>query len=193
VASAEHKRSAAATGDDARLCQRMAAGDAAALRALYARYGGYAMAVALRILRVDAEAEEVVQETFVELWRRAREYDAGRGEARSWILAIARSRSLDRLRARGSAQRVKDQLAGQPPGPGAPSPLEDTEQRRRRERIQAALAQLPVEQRDTIELAYFEGLSHSEIAARTATPIGTVKSRIHLGLAKLSSLLGGGL
>jgi len=171
------------------LFARVAAGDQAALRALYDRHAPQAMAVAMRILRAPNEAEEIVQETFVEVWRRAAEYDGRRGGATTWIVAIARNRAIDRLRARGTIDRTQRAAADEPLARTAPTPLEDVEDRQRRARVATALAVLPVEQRRCIELAYFEGLSHGEIAARTGDPLGTVKTRMRLGMDKLAALL----
>lgn len=167
-----------------------ARGDAQALRLLYDRLSPMAMALALRILGSRGEAEEILQEAFLEVWRRAREYDPRRGAPGAWVTTIVRSRALDRVRARASATRTAVASAEQVIVPPAPSPLEDTERRVERERIVAALAALPSEQRGAIELAYYEGLSHSEIAARTGTPLGTVKTRIKLAVDKLAQLLG---
>jgi RNA polymerase sigma-70 factor (ECF subfamily) len=187
--SAASARGAAA--DEAALFARVVRRDASALRVLYDRHGAKAMAIAVRILHSSSEAEEIVQETFVEVWRRAPEYDRARGSASSWIAAIARSRAIDRLRSRGTADRTARDLAREPEAP-ATSPLEDVEHRRWRERIQSALGTLPDEQRAVLEQAYFEGLTQREIADKTGQPLGTVKTRVRLALEKLGQLLGGG-
>lgn len=178
-------------GADEALLRRVAAGDALALRQLYDRCAPVALAVAQRILRQRDEAEDVVQESFLEAWRSAALFDARRGSAMGWLIAMARSRALDRVRARGSAGRAVEALSREEPAP-VPLPIEPAEARQDRERIQSALAALPGEQRAVLELAYFEGLTQSEIAARTGDPLGTVKTRCRLALAKLSSLLGKG-
>jgi RNA polymerase sigma-70 factor (ECF subfamily) len=169
------------------LLQRLAQGDPLALKALFESHAPQALAVALRILRSRAEAEEVVQETFVEVWRRSTEYDAGRGGALAWILTIARTRAIDRLRARDSSTRTAAHASDEPEPQRGPSPLELVEQRQDRERVRAALDSLPAEQRAALDLAYFEGLTHREIAERTGTPLGTVKTRVRLALEKLAS------
>jgi RNA polymerase sigma-70 factor (ECF subfamily) len=171
------------------LVAQAARGDAAALRAIYDRLGALAMALALRIVGSRGEAEEVVQEAFLEIWRRAGEYHPARGEARAWVTTIVRSRALDRLRSRTAAARTLAATAREPAGPPPPSPLENAERRRARESVGAALDALPAEQRSALELAYYEGLSHSEIAERTGTPLGTIKTRIKLGVDKLAKLL----
>jgi RNA polymerase sigma-70 factor (ECF subfamily) len=174
--------------DDRALLDRVSSGDAAALRTLYDRCSARALSVASRVLGVRSEAEEVVQETFVQVWRQAASYDASRGGAMAWVLTIARSRALDRLRTRAAAERAVAR-SEDPEPPTQPAPLEAAEQRQLRQRVLAALAALPREQRSAIELAYYEGLSHSEIAARLGDPLGTVKTRVRLGLAKLAALL----
>ncbi len=168
----------------------MVEGDVAALRTLYQRYAGYTMAVALRVLRNEAEAEEVVQETFLEAWRRAPEFDERRGDGRRWLVTICRSRSIDRLRSRASAARVENDAYEEPAAER--TPLEEVEALRGRTEVRQALDGLPSEQRQAIELAYWSGLTRQEIAARLGEPVGTIKSRIHLAMGKLASLLGRG-
>jgi RNA polymerase sigma-70 factor (ECF subfamily) len=170
---------------------RVAAGDVAALRTLYDQHAPRAMAIALKILRRAEEAEDVVQETFIEIWRRSAQFDDGRGSAASWVVTIARSRAIDRLRASRTAGRVFGGVAAiEDLMPTAlPSPADGTQERRDNTRVATALAALPAAQRETIELAYFEGLSQSEIAAKTGSPLGTVKMRVKLAFSKLAGLL----
>jgi len=170
---------------------RVAAGDVTALRTIYDEHAPRAMGIALRILRSPEEAEDVVQETFLELWRRAAQFDNGRGSALAWIVTIARSRAIDRLRASRAAGRVLGGAVANEDvmGNALPSPADRMEERRDGARIATALAALPAPQRETIELAYFEGLSQSEIAAKTGTPLGTVKMRVKLAIDKLTGLL----
>jgi RNA polymerase sigma-70 factor (ECF subfamily) len=187
-------RPAASAADRARdrdLLSRVAHGDVAALRTLYEEHAPRAMAIALRILRSAQEAEDIVQETFLELWRRARQFDAARGGAVAWVVTIARSRAIDRLRAAGTAERaVTGAAADEGLAPAAfPAPHAEAERRRDELRVANALRALPEEQRQTIELAYFEGLSQTEIAERTGSPLGTVKMRVKLAIAKLAKLL----
>ena len=173
------------------LLARVSGGDAVALRTLYDGCAGRAMAIAFRVLGSRSEAEEVVQETVVQVWRQAASYDASRGGAMAWIATIVRSRALDRLRARAASERAVARSEADPATqPTAPATAEVAAQRELRAQVLAALAALPVEQRSAIELAYYEGLSHSEIAARLGDPLGTVKTRVRLGLAKLASVLG---
>jgi RNA polymerase sigma-70 factor (ECF subfamily) len=183
-------------GEDAEasLLSRVARGDRAALRKLYDRLSGQALAVSLRILGSRSEAEEVVQEVFLEVWGRAASFDVHRGRGRTWVLSIARNRAIDRFRSRDAAGRaVEGARAQSAPEPPAVTPLESAEQRETRQRIQAALATLSPEQRRVLELGYFEGLSHSEMAEKLGEPLGTVKSRVRLALEKLAQLIDGGL
>ena len=173
---------------DEELARRIVAGDAAALRALYDRCAGTSLAVARRVLRSQSEAEEVVQDAFLEVWRRAVSFDAARGSLTAWLVAITHSRAVDRLRTRSSAERTALAASREERAPAA-LPLEGAEQRQDRERIQRALSALPPEQRQVIELAYYEGLTQAEIAQRTGDPLGTVKTRARLALGKLGSLL----
>jgi RNA polymerase sigma-70 factor (ECF subfamily) len=174
---------------DEPLLRLVAGGDSRALRSLYDRHAPAALALAFRILRTRSEAEEVVQDAFVEVWRRAKAFDPRRGTASSFVLNVCRSRALDRLRARGTAERTAAASAREEPEP-PPLPIESAVQRQDRERVQRALAALPAEQRGTIELAYFAGLTQREIADRLGQPLGTVKTRVRLALEKLSTLLG---
>jgi RNA polymerase sigma-70 factor (ECF subfamily) len=175
---------------DRALFARVSGGDATALRALYESCSARALAIALRVTGSRGEAEEVVQETFVQVWRQAGSYDASRGGAMAWIATIARTRALDRLRARAASERaVTRSEEHDPEPPRSAAPAELAAQRELRAQVLAALASLPREQRSALELAYYEGLSHSEIAERLGDPLGTVKTRVRLGLAKLATLL----
>lgn len=147
------------------------------------------MAIALRILRSRTEAEDVVQDTFVEIWRRAADYDEARGGVPAWVATIARTRAIDRRRSRDSAARATAGAKAEPEPDRGPEPIELAEKRQDRERVAEALAALPAEQRTAVELAYFEGLTQREIAARTGDPLGTVKTRVRLALVKLANLL----
>ena len=174
--------------EDHALLARVARGEVGALRALYDEHSRRAMAIAMRVLRNESEAEEVVQETFMEIWRRADQFDKERGTAAAWVVTIARSRSIDRLRSSVTTSRAIESVAATPKQPEL-LPHDLAEQRHDEARVAAALGELPPEQRQTIELAYFEGLSQSEIAAKTGSPLGTVKMRVKLGMSKLAKLL----
>jgi RNA polymerase sigma-70 factor (ECF subfamily) len=181
--------SRATAAADESLFRRVAARDAQALRTLYDRCVGVALGLALRIVRNRSEAEDVVQEAFLEAWKRAQTFDPGRGSATAFVLSIVRSRALDRVRSRSSADKAMSSLGREASAP-VPLPIEAAEQRQDRDRIQAALATLPPEQRQVLELAYFEGLTQREIADRLSDPLGTVKTRARLALEKLAALLG---
>lgn len=172
------------------LLERIVRGERQGLKTLYDALASRVLALALRLLRDRNDAEEIVQETFVEVWRRAAEYDPRRGDVTAWVMTIARTRALDRLRASGRAARVREEAAGEPVIiPAAPG-LELAEHRQARERILRALEAIPAEQRRMIELAYYDGLTQTEIAALTGDPLGTVKTRMRLGMQKLAVLLG---
>ncbi len=172
-----------------RLIAAVVAGDRKALRALYVACSPLVMGIALRILRQRADAEEIVQETFLSVWKRAETYDQTRGTAVSWIVTMARSKAIDRLRARQTALRLMTGAAQEPANAPVPPPLELAEQRQARERVAGALAQIPEEQRAAVALAYFDGLSQREIAEHTGQPLGTIKTRMRLGMEKLAALL----
>jgi RNA polymerase sigma-70 factor (ECF subfamily) len=161
------------------------------MRTVYSRCSGRAWAVALRVLGSRADAEEVLQETFLEVWRRAREFDPSRGAMEAWVMTISRTRAIDRKRSLGTVARIAEDAAAQPP-PVSASPVDPSDAAalgQDRARVAAAMRELPPEQRVVVELAYFEGLSQREIAERTGDPLGTVKTRSRLALEKLASLL----
>jgi RNA polymerase sigma-70 factor (ECF subfamily) len=188
-ASERSRERASDRGSDRALLARIARGEVQALRALYDEHAARAMAIAMRVLRSEPEAEDVVQETFLEIWRRAAQYDNRRGGAIAWVVTIARSRAIDRLRSSGTASRAIEAASGALEPVVEPLPCDEAERRRDEQRVAAALDTLPVEQKQTIELAYFEGLSQSEIATRTGCPLGTVKMRVKLAMKKLAKLL----
>lgn len=148
------------------------------------------MGIALRIVRVRSDAEEVLQETFLEVWRRAREYSVTRGTVEAWLLTIARSRAIDRLRTLDAQGRLVEARGVEPEQVGPKLPDAARADAEDAERLRSALASLSPEQRAALELAYWEGLSQVEIAGRTGQPLGTVKTRVRLGLLRLASLLG---
>ena len=179
--------------NEADLLIRVAQHDQAALSELYDRYARVLYAVAFRSLRSAEECEEVVLDVFAQVWRTAVRYDESKGRVDTWLFMITRSRVLDRLR--GLQRVTKVTLASenfadiQTANPGV-DPIENVLISERRDRVLAALSQLPEEQRQVIELAYYKGLTQSEIAAQTNLSLGTVKTRIRLGLSKLRVALG---
>jgi len=177
--------------DEAAL-DRMRRGDAEALAELYDRHARPVYSLALRVLQDEGDAEDIVQDVFSQAWRQAARFDAARGNVAAWLLTIARSRAIDRLRARRARP---DRGAELPPlpeiadaAPAADLQLLAAEQVAR---IRGALAALPLLQRVAIELAYYEGLTHTEIAERLEQPLGTVKTRIRLAMTKLREALAG--
>jgi RNA polymerase sigma-70 factor, ECF subfamily len=172
---------------DATLVRRILSGDDAALGVLYDRYGGLVYSVAFRILRDTGAAEEVLQDIFHQVWRVAGSFDLARGSLASWLMVMARNRSIDRLRRRALA--VADSTAE-----ALPPARFDLESEVAREemisRVRRALEELPAPQRKAMELAYFEGLSQSEIAHHTGDPLGTVKTRLRTALVSLRKAFG---
>lgn len=172
--------------------RRMAAGDESALAALYDAWSDRIHALACWILRDPDEAEDVVEETFWQAWRTAGRYNGQRASGGAWLLMIARCRAIDRLRARRRRADWTAALSTTPAvldavGPEAPGA--DEESRRRDTVLASALDSLPREQREAVEMAFYGGLSHAEIAAQMAQPLGTVKTRIRLAIQKLRQQL----
>jgi len=180
-----------ATSTDGELLRKLAERDALALEVLYARYSAYVMGISLRILSSREEAEEVVQDVFWQLWKSELRYDPARGRFSTWLFSVARFRCLDRLRARERAlpHSARNEVAV---SEAAPDQEAETYLLERQKEVRALLTRLPGEQRAAIELAFFQGLTHDEIAARTGDALGTVKSRIRRGLAKLREALSHG-
>ncbi len=173
--------------------RRVADGDSSGLGALYDRHGRAVYSLALRILGDESDAEEVTQDVFAQAWRRAAQYDESRGTVVAWLLVMARTRAIDRLRARKVRPegRVHDDdgLTLQQLPAIAPDAASEMLAAERGQRVRHALEALPFLQRMAIELAYFEGLSQREIAERLEQPLGTVKTRMRLGLLKLRDAL----
>lgn len=179
---------------DVQRVAQLAGGDASALAVLYDRHATTVYSLALRIVGEQSEAEDVVQEVFAQAWRQAARFDARRGSVIAWLLVMTRTRAIDRLRARQSRPdravapdpQLLDRLPAESGDPAAVMAAEEDAVRVRR-----ALNDLPMLQRVAIELAFYEGLSQSEIAERLEQPLGTVKTRIRLGLLRLRDALGG--
>ena len=173
---------------------RLAGGELEALEGLYGRYGTMAYSIAVRITGDPGSAEDVVQEAFLGAWRNAARYVPGRGSVRTWLLAIVHHRAIDSLRRRRATTELpdEDQGSASPLGLVLPDVWDEVAATLDRETIQRALAAIPVRQREAIELAYFSGLTQVEIAERLDLPLGTVKSRMRLGLLALRRELGPG-
>lgn len=180
---------------DRELVRRMAAGDESALGELHDRYATLLHSVVLRVVGDADDAEEVLEEAFWQAWRQAGRYEEGRGGISTWLVMIARSRAVDRLRSRRRF-RAEERWESLPePGEsivdadGPATPLDAAETDELRRVVAAAVAALPAEQRETVELAYFKGMSQTEIAEATGQPLGTVKTRARLALRKLRDAL----
>jgi RNA polymerase sigma-70 factor (ECF subfamily) len=177
--------------DDAELMRRVAAGRDGALAELVDRYSAALTSLAGRILGNSADAEEVALEAFVHAWRRADRYDPGRSSVSTWLVLIARSRAIDRLRSRRVAERATEAARLEAAADESPRAARNVFVVERRRRVAAAMHELPAEQRRVLELAYYQGLTQTEIAARTGTPLGTVKTRTLLAMNKLREALRG--
>ena len=182
--------------EDARLVDRLAAGETSALEALYDRYAGVVFALVLRVVADRQIAEELLQEVFLRAWQHAKSYQSSRGRVLTWLLGIARNLAIDELRRRRRRPQAPpererqdtDRLLASLPAHGT-APDEEVWATIRRAQVGAALDRLPSAQRAIIELAYFEGHTQSEIAARLGQPLGTVKTRMRLGMHKLRDIL----
>jgi RNA polymerase sigma-70 factor (ECF subfamily) len=180
---------------DRDLVAQAAAGDERAIGQLYDRYATVLYTVAYRISGQRADAEEVVIESFAQAWRDAARFEPGRGSVAGWLTMIARSRALDLVRARSRRERITQTAAADRPdaplamGAWRGDPADALDRTERGRQVRAALDDLSPPQRQAIELAFFEGLSQSEIAARLNEPLGTVKTRVRLGMQKLRTAL----
>ena len=174
--------------DDARLLERLRRNDREALSALYDAYGRIAFGLAYRVLGQAGDAEDIVQESFLSLWRQSDRLDARRGSVRSLLLTIVHRRAIDVLRRRsGRSERALDEAL--PLASAAPDPVDFASQAEERERVQRALGELPAEQRTAIELTYFRGLTIAEMAQEEQIPLGTAKSRLRLALERMRKTL----
>ncbi|MEP6905802.1 MAG: sigma-70 family RNA polymerase sigma factor [Gemmatimonadales bacterium] len=183
-----YSREIRSNAEDVALIRRMCDADETALGALYDRWMRSLYSLVFHLLKDVDEAEDVVEETFWQAWRKASSYEPSRGAVSTWLLTIGRRRALDRLRAKG---RRREESLTQEGGvladmiaPGL-DPSEAAEASERRTHVVAALRELPEEQREVLELGYFKGLSQTEIADATGQPLGTVKTRMRLAMQKL--------
>lgn len=184
-----------ASETDRSLLERISGQDEAALEQLYDRYSAVLYAAALRIAGERSDAEEIVLDAFAQAWREASRFRSERGSVIAWLTMICRSRALDLVRARGRRLRLVDAASTSEPdaapgmGGAGPQPSQDLERIERRTEVARALRELTPPQRQVIELAYYDGLSHSEIAERLGEPLGTVKTRVRLAMQKLRDSL----
>ena len=174
---------------DVELLHAVARGDEAALARLYDAYRVILFGLLVRILNSREEAEDILQDVFIQVWRQAKDFDEKRGRPFTWLVTLVRSRAIDRLRQLSARQRLATGAA-QEQTEKVSDALSDTIKLTQRETVRRALAELSEEQRHTLLLAYFEGLTQSEIAAKLNAPLGTIKTRMRSGMIKLRGLLG---
>jgi RNA polymerase sigma-70 factor (ECF subfamily) len=180
-----------AKASDVELLHAVARGDEAALARLYDAYRVILFGLLVRILNSREEAEDVLQEVFVQVWRRAKDFDEKRGKPFTWLVTLTRSRAIDRLRALGARQRlVAGAAQDQDETEQVSDALTDAVRAEQQTVVRRALAELPEEQRHALVLAYFDGLTQSEIASKLNAPLGTIKTRMRSGMIKLRALLG---
>lgn len=187
--------SASQTNNDAALIEAMGRGDERAAAQLYDRHSGVLFALAVRIVGEGADAEDVVLDAFTQAWNTASRYESHRGSVIGWLLTITRTRALDVVRARGRRAKAVDAASrsmGDEPiavAGASASAADVVEQNERASAVTSAMSVLSGQQRHAIELAFFEGLTHTEIAEKLGEPLGTIKTRIRLGMLKLRDVL----
>ena len=170
--------------DDMGLLTRIQSGDQEAMSALFDRYGTMVYSVALRVLKDAGEAEDVMQEIFVQVWKNPGAFVSGKGSLGGWLVVVARNRSIDMIRRRRPTEQVELFAL-----PSSTNLAREAERNSLLGKIRGVMVSLPEEQRNSVELAFFEGLSHSEIAEKTGDPLGTVKTRIRLALTTIRKAL----
>jgi RNA polymerase sigma-70 factor, ECF subfamily len=175
-----NSKTAIGSVDDSALLTRIGQRDENAMEDLFRRYSGAVYSVALRVLHDSGQAEDVLQEVFLQLWRDPTVFVQQRGSLGGWLVVVARNRAIDLLRRRKPTDSVEDVVLA-----SSVNVAEEAERNTIMQKVRQVIAGLPQEQRNTLELAYFEGLSHTEIASRTGDPLGTVKTRIRQALISL--------
>jgi len=168
------------SGDEMRLVARVRAGDQHALAELYDRYSHVVYGVALRVLQDTGAAEDVLQDIFLQLWRKPDAFDSSRGSLAAWLAVIARHRSIDRLRKRRPETDLEDCVIV-----SATDLRDETERSLVIEKVRVVMNEMSSDQRTAMEMAFFQGLTHTEIAEKTGEPLGTIKTRIRSGLQQL--------
>lgn len=176
----ERVEDAASANSDTMLLDRVRRGDEAAMASLFDRYSKVVYSVALRVLRDTASAEDVLQEIFMQVWRSPGSFLETKGSLGGWLAVVARNRSIDTLRRRRPTDSVEEIALASPF-----NLAEEAERNNMMERARSIILELPAEQRKTLEMAFFDGLTHTEIAAMTGDPLGTVKTRIRSALLTL--------
>jgi RNA polymerase sigma-70 factor (ECF subfamily) len=177
---------AAKAADDAILLGKVEQGDQRAMASLFDRYSGIVYSVALRVLKDTGQAEDVMQDIFIQIWKKPGAFVSGRGSLGAWLVVVARNRAIDALRRRRPTDSVEDVVLASSTDLAA-----EAERNTLMEKVRIYMHQLPPEQRKSVEMAYFEGMSHSEIAEKTGDPLGTVKTRIRLALITLRKAMQG--
>jgi len=179
------------TSLDAELLTRTASGDEAAFAQLYDRFAQGLYSMVLKMTRDEAEAQDVLQDTFTHIWRKAATFDPKRSAPFTWAVMVARNRCIDRLRIRQRIVRLAEKVASDADGSedAHSSSAEEAVEREDAARVRAALAQMPEDQRHALELSFFNDFTHEQIATRLAAPLGTIKARIRRGLLRLRELL----
>lgn len=176
--------------EDSELVGRIAAGDTAALAELYDRYAGLLLALGRRVLNDASDAEEVLQEVFLQVWNQAARYERSRSSVSTWLTLITRSRAIDRLRTRQVSERTVNTLQQQNPSRHtSPEGMGSVLSLQRRKRLRQELQELPPEQAQVLDLAFYQGMTQSEIAQEIGIPLGTVKTRALLAMKKLRKAL----
>src|SRR5271163_1943984 len=177
---------AAKAAEDAAILGRVQKGDQEAMGLLFDRYSGIVYSVALRVLKDTGQAEDVMQDIFIQIWKKPGAFISGRGSLGAWLAVVARNRAIDSLRRRRPTDSVGDVVLVSSTDLGA-----EAERNTLLEKVRGYMHQLPPEQQKSVEMAYFEGMSHSEIAEKTGDPLGTVKTRIRLALITLRKAMQG--
>lgn len=173
------------TPDDFALLARVRSGDQGAMTALFDRYSGVLYSVALRVLKDPAQAEDIMQEIFIQVWRKPDAFASGRGSLGGWLAVVTRNRAIDSLRRRRPSDSVEDVVLA-----SKTDIAKEAERNVLMEKVRVVMAELPPDQKTSVELAYFDGMSHTEIAEHTGEPLGTVKTRIRLAMITLRKALG---
>lgn len=178
---------------DADLIEQVASGDEDAFAALYDRFSPGLYSMVLKMTNEEAEAMDVLQDAFAHIWRKASTYDRRRSAAFTWAVMVARNKCVDRLRVRQRFARIAEKAAAEVAGQRNidATSADEPAMREERTRVRAMLAEVNAEEREAIEMAFFNDLTHDEVAARLGAPLGTIKARIRRGLMKLRALLSG--
>jgi RNA polymerase sigma-70 factor (ECF subfamily) len=183
------------TPPEAALLRRISSGDSEAFDDLYTRWSPMLYGLLCKILEDPREAEDALQEGFLHIWRKAASYDPDRSSPTTWAYMIFRNKAIDRLRSRERRGKGMERIAEEEPtfAPSSADPGDDAETQERRQAVKAALDSIPADQREAVSLAFFSGLTQTEIAEKLGAPLGTIKARIRRGLLKLGDVLKGKL